>query len=281
MNLSRSYAFRSAVIGIAVWLLARADVAVAQTKAWQPIITSLPSEQDVPPPASAKKAKREATVRRTKAARSPAPKPEPIIESVNDDDVQIETPAPIIAQPASPPVPVSAVAPTPVAAKAAPPAATFPPKAQPSVDAPAAQHYCFNIADAAADARFAWQKKTISEIEAELDKRVAVLEAKTAEYREWVAKREEFSRKAQDGLVRIYARMKADAAAPQLAAMDEEAAAAVLMRLEAKVASEILSEMDLARAAKLTSLISGLGAPPEASKPGPPPVPATPPAGAP
>ena len=243
MNLSRSYALRSAVIGIAVWLwLVRTSPSPEQGLAADHHFFAIGTGC----PTTCIREKGEAGGHGPPDHSGPlsGTEPEPIIESVNDDDVQIETPPPIIAQPASPPVPVSAVAPTPVAAKAAPPAATFPPKAQPSVDAPAAQHYCFNIADAAADARFAWQKKTISEIEAELDKRVAVLEAKTAEYREWVAKREEFSRKAQDGLVRIYARMKADAAAPQLAAMDEEAAAAVLMRLEAKVASEILSEMD-------------------------------------
>ena len=38
-------------------------------------------------------------------------------------------------------------------------------------DATAAQQYCFNTADSAADARFAWQAKKIKEMEAELENR--------------------------------------------------------------------------------------------------------------
>ena len=92
--------------------------------------------------------------------------------------------------------------------------------------------YCLNIANAAADARFAWQKQTLADIEQKIAKRVELLEAKIAEYQKWLARRDEFSNKAQDNLVTIYARMKPDAAAAQLSAMDEETAAAVLIKLE-------------------------------------------------
>ncbi len=50
-------------------------------------------------------------------------------------------------------------------------------------DATAVQQYCFNTADPAADARFAWQAKKISDMEAELEKRVALLETKTEEFK--------------------------------------------------------------------------------------------------
>jgi flagellar motility protein MotE (MotC chaperone) len=124
-------------------------------------------------------------------------------------------------------------------------------------DATAVQQYCFNTADPAADARFAWQAKKISEMEAELEKRVALLETKTEEFKTWLARRDEFSKKAQEKLVTFYTRMRPDAAALQLAAMDEETAAAVLTKIDAKAASVVMSEMDPARAAKLAAIISG------------------------
>ena len=92
-----------------------------------------------------------------------------------------------------------------------------------------AQQYCVNIADAAADARVVWHKKTIAEVEQELERRVAALDAKIAEYQKWVTRRDEFLKKAKDSLLRIYSRMRPDAAALQLAALDEETAAAVLI----------------------------------------------------
>jgi flagellar motility protein MotE (MotC chaperone) len=145
-----------------------------------------------------------------------------------------------------PPAPVPAHAPKPAPAGAGDPA-----------EGGAAQRYCINIADAAADARFAWQKKTLNEIERELDRRIALLESKAAEYREWLARRDEFARKAQDTLVRIYARMRPDAAASQLVAMDEETAAAVLTKLDPRNASAILNEMPAGAAARLTATIAG------------------------
>jgi len=125
--------------------------------------------------------------------------------------------------------------------------------------AKSAQQYCINIADAAADARVAWQKKMITDVEQELDKRVAMLEAKIAEYQKWLARRDEYSRKAQEQLVGIFARMRPDAAAPQLAASDEETAAAVLSKLDTRASSAILSEMEPNQAARLTAIMVGAG----------------------
>jgi flagellar motility protein MotE (MotC chaperone) len=120
-----------------------------------------------------------------------------------------------------------------------------------------AQSYCINIADAAADARIAWQKAKLEKAEQELRKRIAALEAKEAEYKVWLKRRDEFSEKANETLVQIYARMEPDAAAPQLIAMDEETAAAVLTKLDPRNASAILNEMQPDKAARLTSTIAG------------------------
>ena len=125
-------------------------------------------------------------------------------------------------------------------------------------DASPAQQYCFNTADSAAEARFAWQQKKIKDMEAELEKRAQQLQERTEEYKAWLARRDEFSRKAQDKLVAFYAKMKADAAGQQIAAMDEDIAAALLMKLEPKVASLVLAEIEPTKAAKLAGIISGL-----------------------
>lgn len=124
-------------------------------------------------------------------------------------------------------------------------------------NASAAQQYCFNTADSAADARFAWQAKKIQDMEAELDQRARQLEAKTEEYKRWLERRDAFSRKAHEKLVGFYARMRPDAAAVQLATLDEEMAAAVVMKLQTKAASQIMGEMDPERAAKIATIISG------------------------
>lgn len=131
-------------------------------------------------------------------------------------------------------------------------------------NASAAEQYCFNTADSAADARFAWQAKKIQDMEAELDKKAQQLEAKTEEYKRWLERRDEFARKAHEKLVGFYSRMRPDAAAVQIATLDEEMAAAVVIKLETKVASQIMGEMDPERAAKIATIISGAGKiPPE------------------
>jgi flagellar motility protein MotE (MotC chaperone) len=168
-----------------------------------------------------------------------------------------------------------ALAPAPVAVPAAPSWDGLPPLATvaartavaperpreaaeaPDGDIRLAKEYCLNIADPAADARFAWQKKVLVELEQQVAKRVELLEAKTAEYQKWLARRDEFSKKAQETVVTIYSRMRPDAAAAQLVAMDEETAAAVLTRLDPKNASAILNEMEPSQAARLTATISG------------------------
>ena len=103
----------------------------------------------------------------------------------------------------------------------------------------------------------------------EIAKRIKLLEEKTAEYHKWLAPRDEFSRKANETVLRIYARMRPDAAAVQLAALDEETAASVLTKLEPRAASLILNEMEAAQAVRLTATISGAGKVTPAAAPSP------------
>lgn len=123
-------------------------------------------------------------------------------------------------------------------------------------DTSPAGQYCSNIAGAAADARFLRQKKELQATEQEVAKRVEELDAKIAEYRRWMARRDEFSRKADAVIVTMYSKMKPDAAAQQLAVLDEEIAAAVLLKLDARAASAVMNEMETKRAARLAALLS-------------------------
>jgi len=117
--------------------------------------------------------------------------------------------------------------------------------------------YCANIAVAATDARIALQKMKLAEVEREITKRIATLEAKTAEYKAWVERRDEFLKRATNSLVKIYAQMEPDAAAQQLVSMDEETAASLLMKADPQNASAILNEMPPDKAARLTATIAG------------------------
>ncbi|MCJ2036256.1 MotE family protein [Methylobacterium sp. J-068] len=133
------------------------------------------------------------------------------------------------------------------------------PAPEPVKPAPKPSAYCASIADAAADARFAWQKEQLAALERQVEERIAKLEAKRAEYESWLARRNEFLAKADDGVVAIYTKMRADAAALQLANMPGDAAAAILTKLNARTASAILSEMEAARAAQLARAMTELG----------------------
>lgn len=116
--------------------------------------------------------------------------------------------------------------------------------------------FCTNIADAASDARFALQKEALANMEKEIESRIKVMEAKRAEYEEWLHRRNEVLAKADETVVSIYSRMRPDAAAIQLANMDDEIAAAVVAKLSPRVASAVLNEMEPARAAQLANIIT-------------------------
>jgi flagellar motility protein MotE (MotC chaperone) len=152
--------------------------------------------------------------------------------------------------------------------EAAAPAASAEPKPAPQTTG---DQYCSGIANAAADARFAWQKQTLLETEKKVEQSVEELNVKILEYQKWMARRDEFSRKAQASITDIYAKMKPDAAAQQLSALDEETAAAVLIKLSPKISSALMAEMDAKKAARLTSIIAGSSKGPKGKPPATPP----------
>ena len=124
-----------------------------------------------------------------------------------------------------------------------------------------AEKFCTNIGDAASDARFAWEARTLKDLKAEIEAATAALEAKRAELQESLARRDEFQKRAEQNVTEIYSKMRPEAAAAQLAALDERTAAAVLIKLNSRAASAILGEMDIPRAVSLAELIAGGGEP--------------------
>lgn len=122
-----------------------------------------------------------------------------------------------------------------------------------------AEQYCSSVVDAAAAAQIAQQTSNLEKARKDLAARVAVLDAKTAELKSWVKKREDFTAHAQAALVEIYSKMKPDSAARQLAEMDELTAAAIMSKLSPKVSSLVLAEMDATKASRLTAIIAGAG----------------------
>jgi len=118
------------------------------------------------------------------------------------------------------------------------------------------ERFCGNIADAARDRRYALQAAELKALQAELDKRIQTLEQKRLEYEEWMKRREEFLAKAEDGVVKIYSKMKPDAAAERLSELKAELAAGILMKLDSRKAGTILNEMDSKAAATLTGIMA-------------------------
>ncbi|NMG39463.1 hypothetical protein GRZ55_09445 [Chelativorans sp. ZYF759] len=118
------------------------------------------------------------------------------------------------------------------------------------------RRFCTNIADAARDRRYSLQRMELETLQADIESRIAALEAKRAEYESWLKRRDEFVDQARGGLVDIYGRMRPDAAAERLAELRVDLAAAILMKLDSRQASVILNEMDAKVAATLTAMIA-------------------------
>ena len=119
---------------------------------------------------------------------------------------------------------------------------------------------CGNIADAARDQRYLLQKKELEELQADVDQRIQQLEEGSAEYRDWLKKREDFMQVADTQLVEIYKNMAPDSAAAQLEIVKPGIAAAIVMKLSPRLASSILNEMDTKKAAALTTIIAAAAA---------------------
>ena len=133
------------------------------------------------------------------------------------------------------------------AALAGPPTDQAPP--------PDVKKYCANIAAAASDARFAWQTSKLKEVEVRIKARIQDLDAKEAELRTWIEKREAIAKQANEKLVGIYSKMRPETAAAQISTLDDEMAATVLAQLTPGKASAIFNEFVPERAAKLAGLI--------------------------
>jgi flagellar motility protein MotE (MotC chaperone) len=118
------------------------------------------------------------------------------------------------------------------------------------------QRFCSNIADAARDRRYALQAEQLEKLKADVDERIKALEAKRLEYEQWLKRRDDFLAKAEDNVVKIYAKMKPDAAAERLADVKLELAAGILMKLDPRQSSTILNEMDPKAAASITGVMA-------------------------
>jgi flagellar motility protein MotE (MotC chaperone) len=118
-----------------------------------------------------------------------------------------------------------------------------------------AERYCRNIADLAKEAKFAWQVKTIGELEDALALRTKALEEKRAEVEVWIGKREAFMAMAEERLVGIYSKMRPDAAAEQIRLLNPITGAALMMKLEPRIASVILNDMPTEDASRLAGLM--------------------------
>jgi flagellar motility protein MotE (MotC chaperone) len=128
--------------------------------------------------------------------------------------------------------------------------------AAPATASDEVQRFCTNITDAARDRRYALQAKELDRLKGDIDERIKALEAKRLEYEDWLKRRDDFLAKAEDNVVKIYAKMKPDAAAERLAEVKIELAAGILMKLDARQASTILNEMDSKAAATITGVMA-------------------------
>ena len=121
---------------------------------------------------------------------------------------------------------------------------------------PLAGDYCDAIRDTAMEARYAFQAAHLEALAQRVDERLARLDGKSAELKDWLAKRQSFIDHATEHLVGIFAAMRAEAAAGLLARLDAGTAAAILSKLEARAASSILSGMPPDKASRLTTILA-------------------------
>lgn len=124
-------------------------------------------------------------------------------------------------------------------------------------DGPLQAQYCHAVRDAAAEARLAHQTQKLERLAEDIEKRLANLNAKAAELKEWMAKRDEFKSKSTAQLVNIFAAMRPESASEQLTRLEPATAASVLSKLEARAASAILNDMPSEKAAVLATILAG------------------------
>jgi flagellar motility protein MotE (MotC chaperone) len=122
------------------------------------------------------------------------------------------------------------------------------------------ENFCGAVASSAASTRLAWQEERVKALQAQMVVKIAELEAKEVDVRDWVQKREQLLSRANESLIAIYSKMKPEAASAQISAMDDDSATAILLKLKPAIASAVMGEMDAARAARLSDLLSGAAA---------------------
>jgi len=117
--------------------------------------------------------------------------------------------------------------------------------------------YCLNVADLAVEARGAFLKKELEDIEANVEVKLDELDERIAELKHWNSKRDDFLASANDALVKIYQSMRPDAAALQMAQLGPRLSAAIIAKLEPRVSGIILNEMSPRDAARVTAYLVG------------------------
>ena len=118
------------------------------------------------------------------------------------------------------------------------------------------ERLCGNILDPVREQRYALQVAELEELQAKVQERIDLLEAKRAELEAWATKREEFAKQASGMLVDVYANMPASAAAERLESVDGGLSAALLSKLKPRSAAAILSEMNKEKAAMITRIMA-------------------------
>lgn len=117
------------------------------------------------------------------------------------------------------------------------------------------QQYCTAVRDEAVEARFAFQAAHLETLSKQVEAQLVRLETRSAELKEWLAKREALVQQATTQLVGIFGSMRPEAASDQLVRLDGMIAAAILLKLDQRTASAILNDMPPDKAAKLTNIM--------------------------
>ena len=117
-------------------------------------------------------------------------------------------------------------------------------------------NYCFNISDAATEARSSILKEKLEKIETRVDKKLTKLAKRIKTLKAWTTRRDQFLRNANDSLIQIFQTMRPDAAAMQMTELGPGLASAIIAKLEPKYSSAILTEMKPEDAANITKVLT-------------------------
>lgn len=116
--------------------------------------------------------------------------------------------------------------------------------------------YCANIAKPAAEARYAFQLKTLQDLSEQVDQKLAILEEKRQYILAFKADQKKQEIIAQKLVVDIFAKMKPDVAARQLEKVDLKTSVSILSQLNVRSASTILDEMSTDKAAAIAATMA-------------------------